>query len=201
MMKSVLYLTCAIFLSVHHPEKGMPIEPGAAIPLPDATWTDVSGKEVSLNSIKSNNGLLVVFAGNHCPYMQRNQIRLHQVCSFAHRNNIGVVMVNSNEDERTTTESFAAMKAYAAEQKFSWHYIIDKKAALAAAFDAERIPECYLFDKTGRLVYKGAVDDNPGNADAVKIHYLQNAINEILGGKSVSVSTSSNTGCSIRRSL
>jgi peroxiredoxin len=199
MMKSVFYLACALVFISALPADEVPLEPGAPLPKPDVKWMDVSGREISLNSAKGSNGLLVVFGGNHCPYMLRNQERLRHICAFARKNNIGVVMVNSNEANRADGDSFSAMKAYAAEHAFQCYYILDKNAELADAFDANHTPECYLFDRKNRLVYKGAIDDNPGNADAVKTRHLQNAITELLAGRSITISTSSTLGCNIKR--
>lgn len=199
MMKSALYLACAFALTSACPAGEIPLDPGAPLPKPDIKWMDVSGKEISLNSVKGSNGLLVVFGGNQCPYMVRNQERLRNICALAHKNGIGVVMVNSNEANRADGDSFSAMKAYAAQHTFQCYYILDKNAELADAFDANHTPECFLFDRKNRLVYKGAIDDNPGNADAVKIRHLQNAITELVAGKSVTTSTSSTLGCNIKR--
>jgi len=162
---------------------------------------DVSGKEISLGAAKLTNGLLVIFGSNECPYMQRNQDRLRHICSFARKNNIGVVIVNSNEAARNGKESFAAMKQYAASQQFTWYYIVDKNAILADAFDANHTPECFLFDKNSRLAYKGGIDDSPGNPDAVKARLLQNAINEMLAGKAVTLNSTHSLGCNIKRNL
>ncbi|MGN7819116.1 redoxin family protein [Chitinophaga sp. 22536] len=199
MMKSALYLACALVFTAAVPAVENPLEPGAALPKPDVKWMDVSGKEISLNSAKGTNGLLIVFGGNQCPYMARNQERLHNICALARKSGIGVVMVNSNEANRTDGDSFSAMKAYASQHAFQCYYILDKNAELADAFDANHTPECYLFDKNNRLVYKGAIDDNPGNADAVKTRHLQNAITELLAGKSITTNTSSTLGCNIKR--
>ncbi|PSL46454.1 peroxiredoxin [Chitinophaga niastensis] len=202
MIKATFYLSCfTILLTAFQPGRETSLDLGAPIPKQEATWLDVSGKEISLNSAKGNNGLLVVFAGNHCPYMVRNQERLHVLCTFARKNNIGVVMVNSNEAARNEGESMSAMKEYAVRQQFSWYYIIDKNAALADAFDANHTPECFLFDKNSKLAYKGAIDDSPGNADAVKARLLQNAMNDVLAGKAVAVGSSNCMGCNIKRRL
>ncbi|CAL1519589.1 redoxin family protein [Chitinophaga sp. MM2321] len=199
MLKSALYLTCTVLFTTFQSIGETPLEPGAAIPKPETRWLDISGKEISLNTAKGGNGLLVIFAGNRCPYMLRNQERLHRICTFARKNNIGVVLVNSNEASRAEGESLTAMKDYAAEQQYAWYYIIDKNAALADAFDASHTPESYLFDKNSRLVYKGALDDSPGNANAVKTQLLQNAMNEMLAGKAPAINSSNSLGCNIKR--
>jgi len=190
-------LACTLLTAFYPGETSLEI--GAPIPSADVKLPDISGREISLNGARGSNGLLVMFAGNHCPYIQRNQARTVAVCRYALKHEIGVILVNSNTTLHDGEESLAAMKAYAASQQYSWFYVMDKKAVIAAAFDAGHIPECYLFDRNGRLAYKGAIDDSPGNAAAVKTQHLHNAINEMLAGQPVKVHTTSALGCNIKR--
>jgi thioredoxin-related protein len=176
-----------------------PIDIGAPIPKADVVLKDFSGKEITLNKARLSNGLLVMFSGNTCPYIERNQARTQQICKHALSNNIGVVLINSNiagTDEKTL---LAAMKTYAASQQYTWYYTIDNKAELADAFDASHTPECFLFNTSSKLVYKGAIDDSPGNADAVKVKHLHNAITDMLAGKAPRVTTTTALGCNIKR--
>jgi len=76
---------------------------------------------------------------------------------------------------------------------------VDNNSVLADAFGASRTPECYLFDKEGKLVYHGAIDDSPGDPVQVKKHHLQNAIDEMVAGKEVTTKETRSVGCSIRR--
>jgi len=70
---------------------------------------------------------------------------------------------------------------------------------MADAFGAKRTPECFLFDGSGKLVYHGAIDDNPSDASAVSRKHLIAAIDELLAGKEVSVKESKSVGCGIKR--
>ncbi|NIG53983.1 redoxin family protein [Chitinophaga sp. Cy-1792] len=202
MFKSAFYLSlCTVILTSFRSARDANLDLGAPIPKAETRLTDISGKEISLNAIKNSNGLLVIFVANQCPYMLRNKERLQAVCAFAQKNNVGVAMINSNEANRAEGESLAAMKAYAGQHQFSWYYLLDRNAELADAFDANHTPECFLFDKSGKLVYKGGIDDSPGNAEAVKAHLLRNAMNDMLAGKAVSIASSAALGCNIKRKL
>jgi thioredoxin-related protein len=194
MIKRFLQCAICIICLVAMSNSEVPIEIGSPIPKPDLALTDISGKEITFNSARRANGLLVIFSGNDCPYIERNQTRTTEICNYAMNNNIGVVLVNPNE--KVTLEM---MKEYAASQQFKWFYVADKKDVLADAFEASHMPECFLFAKTGKLVYHGAIDDSPGNAEAVKTRYLNNAINDMLANVSVKVSTTATIGCNIKR--
>jgi thioredoxin-related protein len=175
---------------------GLPI--GSSMPKSDMKVKDVSGKEISLQQAKGTNGLLVMFSCNTCPYVMRNQGRTKEVCTFAGQHQIGVILLNSNESSRDGGNSFAEMVSYAKAQGYQWYYALDDNALLATAFGASRTPECYLFDKSGTLVYHGAIDDSPGDPSAVRRHHLQVAIDEMMAGKPVTVKETRSVGCSIR---
>lgn len=176
-----------------------PLPLGAPIPQPESKMKDISGKEVSLNEVKTDKGLLVMFSCNTCPYVIKNQGRAYEVCKYAKGNGIGVAVLNSNEAKRSEDDSFEDMKAYAKEQGYDWYYLVDNNSALADAFGANRTPECFLFDGAGKLVYHGAIDDNPNDAGAVSRKHLKEAIDEMKSGKDVSVKQSRSVGCTIKR--
>ena len=172
---------------------------GAAMPKTDVKMKDVSGKEVSLKDATKKNGLLVMFSCNTCPYVVKNQKRTNEICKFALENNIGVILINSNEAQRDDDDSFASMKEYAKKQGYNWYYTVDTRSELADAFGAKRTPENFLFNKEGKLIYHGAIDDNPSDSDDVKRKHLKEAVNEMLNGKDITVKTSRSVGCTIKR--
>jgi peroxiredoxin len=176
-----------------------PLPIGSAMPGSDVELKDVSGNSITLGKAKDKNGLLVMFSCNTCPYVVKNQQRTNEICSYAQKNNIGVVVLNSNEAYRSNEDSYDEMKTYAKEQKYKWHYAVDANSQLANAFGATRTPECFLFDKDLKLVYHGAIDNNPSDAANVSRKHLQIAIDELLAGKDISVKESKSVGCGIKR--
>lgn len=176
-----------------------PLPLGSSVPNAETKMKDVSGKEVSLKDAQKKNGLLVMFSCNTCPYVIKNQSRTVEVAKHALSKEVGVAILNSNEAKRSDDDSFEDMKAYAKDQGYNWHYLVDAHSKMADAFGANRTPECFLFDSHGKLVYHGAIDDNPSDAGAVSRKHLQTAIDEMLGGKDVSVKESRSVGCTIKR--
>jgi thioredoxin-related protein len=189
-------LAVASLLAFNHIDE-LPI--GGQLPKADVKMKDISGKEITLKDAKKSNGLLVMFSCNTCPYVVKNQERTREICQYALDNNIGVVLINSNEAQRSGEDSYDAMKKYAEANGYKWYYVVDKNSELADAFGANRTPENFLFNKDGKLIYHGATDDNPGDAGAVNRKHLREAIGEMLNGKDVSVKTSRSVGCTIKR--
>lgn len=195
-MLTAFVLTAAVLLSFTRFAE-LPI--GADMPKGDVKMKDISGREISLKQAAMKNGLLVMFSCNTCPYVIKNQQRTREICKYALENNIGVVLINSNEAQRGEDDSFEAMKEYAKKQGYNWYYAVDKNSELADAFGANRTPENFLFNKDLKLVYHGAIDDNPGESAQVNRRHLHEAIGELLNGKEVTVKTSRSVGCSIKR--
>jgi thioredoxin-related protein len=200
-MKKILFtalpLAAATMLALAPLTEPLPL--GSSIPKADIKMKDISGKEVSLKDAQKKNGLLVMFSCNTCPYVIKNQSRTVEAAKYALGNDIGIAILNSNEANRSGDDSYDAMKKYASSQKYDWNYLVDNNAVMADAFGANRTPECFLFDKNGKLVYHGAIDDNPANPQAVGRKHLVAAIDEMTAGKEVTVKESKSVGCGIKR--
>ena len=199
-MKKVLFSSIAItafaFMAFITTD---PLPIGSLMPKVGHKMKDISGKEMAINDVKKANGVLVMFSCNTCPYVVKNQARTIAICEYAQKNKLGVIVLNSNEGQRSTDDSFDAMKNYAKVQHYNWNYVVDKNNEVADAFGANRTPECYLFNKDLKLVYHGAIDDNPSNPSKIKRHHLQEAIDELVAGKEISVKETRSVGCGIQR--
>lgn len=187
----------AFALASFTPPAELPI--GAKMPKADVKMKEVvSGTEVSLKEAVKENDLLVMFSCNTCPYVIRNQQRTRDVAAYALKNNIGVILFNSNAAQRKGEDSYEAMKKYAKAQGYNWYYAADDNNVLDDAFGATRTPKNLLFNKAGKLVYHGAIDDNP-NESGVKRKHLLTAMDEMLTGNEVAVNKTRSVGCGIKR--
>ncbi|MGE5108699.1 MAG: thioredoxin family protein [Sphingobacteriales bacterium] len=172
---------------------------GGALPNPELKMKDISGKEISFKDAMKKNGLLVMFSCNTCPYVIKHQQKTKEVVEYALANNIGVMILNSNEAQRNDEDSFDAMKKYAGEQGYKWNYAVDKDSKMANAFGATMTPESFLFNKDGKLLYHGAINNKPRDPNNADKEYLKLAINEMIAGSAISQPTYPQYGCSIKR--
>jgi peroxiredoxin len=196
----VLLFTLVFFIPGIFAQNIKSIPVGTVLPSETVKLKDVSGEQITLQDAKKEKGLVVMFTCNTCPYVVKNQQRTKEVCNYAKSKGLGVVLVNSNAGSRDGGDSYEAMKEYAKTQGYEWNYVMDEGTTLADAFGAARTPEVYVFDANNKLVYKGAIDDNPGDAGAVKKQHLKSAINATSTGQEISVKESKSVGCSIKRS-
>lgn len=175
------------------------IDIGAAIPMASTAMKATDGKTITLDQAKTKEGLLVMFSCNTCPYVIKSQGRTKEAMDYARKHNIGMVIVNSNEAQRGNEDSYNAMSKYGKSQGYNVPYVVDEKSAVADAFGATRTPEVYLFDGNGKLVYKGAMEDNPSTPAESKEMFLKAAIDNMLAGKPAEPNSTKSVGCTIKR--
>ena len=194
-----LIISCMEGIAQNATIKSLPI--GSSIPMAKEEFASVNDKTISLEKMRGKNGLLVMFSCNTCPYVIKSQPRTREMMAYAAERGIGMVIINSNEGYRNDEDSPEAMAAYAEKQEYKVPYVIDEKSKLADAFGATRTPEVYLFDATGKLLYKGAMEDNPANPSESKQLFLKNAIDHMLAGASIDPNSTKSIGCSIKRTM
>ena len=175
------------------------LNPGDDIPSMNQQLQNATGKAVNIISAAKENGLLVMFSCNTCPFVIKNQPITKKVMEYAAAHKVGMVIINSNEAKRADDDSYAAMAKYAKEQGYTVPYLVDQNSSLADLFGANHTPEVFLFNSKNKLVYKGAMNDNPSSPDSYKKMYVEDAINAMIAGKEADPKTTKSIGCSIKR--
>lgn len=162
---------------------------------------DISGEKISLGEIKKENGLLVLFSSNTCPFVKQWEDRYPDLKSWADENNVGMVVLNSNHTKRDGDDSFDEMKKHANEKSYNFRYVLDEDSQIANTFGGQTTPHAFLFDSEMELVYKGAIDDSYKSASEVKKPYVKDAIASLAKGEKIAVAETKPVGCSIKRKL
>lgn len=200
-MKKLLFaaLPVAAILLLSFAVVNDPLPIGSSLPNPASKMKDITGKDVSFNDAMKKNGLLVMFSCNTCPVVKKYQSRTMELAKIAKSKDIGVILLNSNEATRGDGDSYDDMKQYASEQGYHFNYVVDGQSAMANAFGATRTPEVFLFDKNGKLVYHGAIDDNANGPEEVTKKYASTAIDELVAGKEIATKQTKSVGCTIKR--
>jgi hypothetical protein len=192
-------------LGISKPTKIESINIGESAPLNDYKMKGVSGNEFSLKDLNQQNGLLVIFSCNTCPFVIGNsnmngwENRYNEIYEFCKLQKIGMVLVNSNEAKRSIGDSYNDMQLHSRTNKYDSPYVLDINSKLADAFGASTTPHVFLFNNDLNLVYKGAIDDNVKSKKEVKETWLKNAIVSLGKGEKISLSETRNSGCSIKR--
>jgi hypothetical protein len=109
-----------------------------------------------------------------------------------------VLLINSNNPSRSEGDTFELTQARAKERKMQFAYGVDPQSVVAKAYGATKTPEAFVFDKDGKLVYHGAVDDNHEEPGKVSKRYLKDALEAVSTGKAVPVGETKSLGCGIK---
>lgn len=165
--------------------------------LPDAA----TGNTVSLADFASAKGVVIIFTSNYCPYSKLYDDRIDGLVNEFSGKGIQFVLVNPNSKYHPEYESLEAMKEKAIERGYAIPYVSDPDQTLSKALGATRTPEAFVLKKAGgeyRVVYKGALDDNPQRATDVAEAFLNKAIQAQLDGKP-GPTNQRTTGCLIKK--
>jgi thioredoxin-related protein len=172
---------------------------GGKATLTDVKMLDVSGEKISLADVAKDNGLLVMFSSNTCPFVIAWEDRYIELKNWADRHDVGMIVLNSNYNNRNNVDSYEEMKKRANEQNYNFHYVVDEESKIANEFGGQTTPHVFLFDKNMKLVYKGAIDDSYKSAKDVKNTYAKDAVASLANGKKIAVAETKPVGCSIKR--
>jgi peroxiredoxin len=103
------------------------------------------------------------------------------------------IAINSSHDDTN-----AANKTWATAQNIPYPILNDALGTTGNAYGATNTPDMFIINKDGKLVYKGAIDNDPNGDQANKINYADRALSEVLAGKPVSIPQTKPYGCSVK---
>lgn len=167
---------------------------------PSFTLLDtVSGKTLSLDSLKSDKGTVVMFICNHCPYVQHVISKVIEVAKNYQTKGIAFIAISSNDVENFPADSPNKMKENAITHGFTFPYLYDENQDVAKSYNAACTPDFYVFDKKLACVYRGRFDDaTPGNKSPVTGKDLIAALDHLLSDTPVNSDQIPSIGCNIK---
>ncbi len=157
----------------------------------------VDGQSHALGDYAEAPALALVWSCNHCPYVRAWEGRMIAIQRDYADRGVRLVAVSSNDAESYPEDSFDEMRARARREGFNFDYLYDEDQSIARAYGPERTPEVFLFDADRRLVYHGAIDDSR-DEQAVRRHYLRDALDAVLAGEDPPVADTPPVGCSVK---
>lgn len=159
----------------------------------------ISGKNQSLQELKSDKATVVMFICNHCPFVKHVQTGLVKLANDYIPKGISFVAISSNDVKNYPDDSPERMKEVAKQLGFPFPYLYDESQEIARAYGAACTPDFYIFDKDLKCVYRGQMDDSrPSNEMPVTGKDIRAALDAILAGKSVSEDQKPSIGCNIK---
>ncbi|OIN57682.1 thioredoxin family protein [Arsenicibacter rosenii] len=167
----------------------------------DFRLKNVDDRQVSLQDYRTQKGVIVVFTSNHCPFAKSYEDRIQSVNQRYGGQGYPVVAIQSNDPAAYEDDSFDNMKARSRERSYSFPYLFDETQQVARLFGVTKTPQVYVLKQTGgqfTLQYTGAIDDNPQDANSVRVRYLEDALTSLIAGKAVINPVTRPIGCAIK---
>jgi peroxiredoxin len=165
---------------------------------PDFTLATPAGETHTFSSHVGQQGVLVVFLCNHCPYVQAIADRLATDAQTLQRQGIAVLGVMSNDYRSTPSDAPALMQRFAQQHGWTFPYLVDEGQHVGRSFDAVCTPDFFGFNNAGQLQYRGRLDNTGFNNAATRVHELVNAMALIATTGRGPTEQTASVGCSIK---
>ena len=171
-------------------------------PAPDFSATDINGKTVKLSDYA---GKIVVIESynSDCPFCN-NQYKTGATQDLQKElaaKGVVWLIVNSVHPNNASHRTPEQARLEIADKKIvATAWIDDSSGAVGHLYGMKTTPDMYVIDKSGVLVYQGAIDDKPDPQHDPRTarNYVREAVNDLMAGKPVEVSQTKPYGCSVK---
>ena len=165
--------------------------------IPDFVLPDASGKLTALSDFNEAKQIVVVFLGTQCPIGNAYVPVLTELQKRYSEQGVQVLAINSN-----LADNAESVAQHVKDFSIGFPVLIDEQQVVADLFGARRTPEAFVLDRRQHIRYRGRIDDRFGytykRAEARR-NDLEEAINEQVDGREVSVAETEPAGCIITR--
>lgn len=165
---------------------------------PNFTLENAYGESFSMKDSLGDQGLLIAFICNHCPYVRRIANRLAVDTNLLLDAGIKVLAIMSNDYEVYPADSPEYMKKFAEQHDFRFPYLVDETQSVARQYGAICTPEFFGLNSLGELQYHGRLDDTRMADDPGRVPELVNAMLLIANTGKGPGAQSPSMGCSIK---
>jgi len=156
-------------------------------------------KLVSLNDIKGENGTLIMFICNHCPYVKAVIKDVVEDCKNLEKIGINAIAISSNDAVNYPEDSFENMIEFSKEHNFTFPYLFDETQNVAKSYNAVCTPDFFGYNGNLELQYRGRIrelkDLKPIKIDESDLFKAMKQISETGKGPKKQIPS---LGCSIK---
>lgn len=120
----------------------------------------------TLDTVRGERGLLLMFICNHCPYVKAIRRKLIRDSAELIELGIGVAAINANDAQAYPEDSFENMCLEMESLAYPFPYLWDEGQQVARAYGAVCTPDFFGYNATMQLQYRGRLDDAGAREDA-----------------------------------
>ena len=155
----------------------------------------------SLSNYKADKAIVIIFYSGKCAYGEHYFERIISIKNEYSPKGIKFVLINANSSAFVAEESIEEMKKFAETKKLNIPYLADKEKKVKNILKATRTPEVFVLkpeQNQFRIIYQGAIDDNPQSASDVSHAYLIDTLLNLLNNSKIKVNQTRPVGCLIK---
>ena len=130
------------------------------LPAVDFELPGTDGRNWTLEECRGENGVLVMFICNHCPYVKAIIDRLVRDTGELKEYGINSVAIMANDPSDYPEDSFENMKLVAEKHSFGFPYLIDRTQEIAEQYGAVCTPDFFGYNADLQLQYRGRLDES-----------------------------------------
>lgn len=170
-------------------------------PAPDFSLVDLDGKVHKLADYKGKT-VVLEWTNPGCPFVQKHvkTATMNKLVS-AHPDVI-FLGVNSTNADHKDYMSPDAYKAWQKEHGETLTVLYDADGKVGSLYGAKTTPHMFVIDGEGKVVYEGAIDDNPsavfGKAEDKVTNYVDAALKAEAAGKAPDPAQTKPYGCGVK---
>ena len=122
----------------------------------DFNLLSIEKKNISLKDIKGENGTIIMFICNHCPYVKAVIDNIVSDVNYLKTIGIESVAIMSNDVKNYPEDSFDNMINFAKANQFDdLNYLYDETQEIAINYGAVCTPDFFGYNKDLKLQYRG----------------------------------------------
>ena len=159
-----------------------------------------SNEIVELNKARGQNGTLIMFICNHCPYVVSALDEIIYEAKELIKNDIAVIAISSNDVSTHPDDSFENMQALSVDKKLPFPYLYDETQEVAKTYDAACTPDFFGFNSELSLQYRGRLNNKRESPNEIRRELYSAMIEIAKTGKGPREQIPS-MGCSIKWKL
>ncbi len=114
-------------------------------------------KMITLNNVKGENGTLIMFICNHCPYVLATIKEVVKNCKELENDGIKSLAIMSNDPKVYEEDSFENMIQFAKDNEFNFPYVLDETQEIGKSYGAVCTPDFFGYNKNLELQYRGRI--------------------------------------------
>ena len=164
----------------------------------DFNLKGVDGNYYNLDCLKGQNGLLVMFICNHCPFVKSIIHRIIRDTKELKDLGVNSVAIMSNDPCEYEEDSFENMQKIATKMNFPFPYLIDETQEVARSYGAVCTPDFFGYNSDLGLQYRGRLDESRKKTIVDARRDLFEAMKEVAISGNGPAEQIPSMGCSIK---